>query len=581
MSFDLTNPCGIPFQNAANMGWSDFGQDFGGVAAWNRAPLHQDTAAQAVWKSAFQDMADNGCITVVRFWFFPELWTSDINYNGNCPTGTNGNLEADICKLLEIADDCGIQLQPTLIGFDGFKRRGNTACSDPQISATGNVPPTYISMYDIWNDGCWSDFCNNVIGPVVAAAENCPWSSALHSWDMFNEPDQVTNANITVQNYTANAGPGMLTAGQEFEAQDSNCFHSLDIVQMRALISELIACTRANSGCPITIGTNTKWHYAYSDLDIDFISLHTYSWQEPFFPTYTVDANSLTSTGLPVMMGEYPPANTGNQSIGSHPAILQGYCDNNYFGVMPWQYGEGGFGFGAGSIAEQNTFAESEIKRLSKIEISPSNVECGSSQTVTIKTTSGCGDHFDASGFTVANGSLSTPIFNAATCSYTATYTAPLCPNQSSVSIMAEDVDGNVGSGSIVVGDVSTEDCDAGTVISITVGATCIQGSVVIDCGSCSCVVGDPVQIGGVAWDCLPLGGYITLQVPGCDCGCEGSKQCGPLGCGYQYKPAWADANTVQVNGNIVTIGPKKGPIAPILCYYCEPCVDPDCPECP
>ena len=592
MSFSLSDPCGIPFQNGVNMAYSNFGQDLGGVAEWSVLPLHQDAAAQSVWKNAFTDMVQNGCITVVRIWMLAELWTSDIQWNGNCPTGTNGNINLDICKLLEIADSCGIQIQPTLISFDGFKRRGNAACTNDLINDINDVPSTYVSVYDVWNDGCWSDFCTHVIGPMVAAAENCAFSSALHSWDVMNEPDQVTNANISYQNYTYNAGPGVLTAGQEFDPQNSNCYYSLDIVQMRALLTELINCTRANSSCPITVGVNLKWMSAYSDLGLDFLSPHTYVWAESstdpsanYFPTFTTEASSLTNTGLPISMGEYPPADPNDpdplvagQAIAPHADLLQGYCDNNYIAVFPWSYKDRAYGYSDATIAEQNTFADAEVKTLKNIIVDPVNVECGTTQTVTIKSQSGCGDHIDASNLSVSSGSLSNISYNTANCCYTATYTAPACPTSTTATFSAVDATGRVGTGTVAVGsNVATCTTATATVLVTPGDVSCIPVPFSFECGSCDCENANWTLISGDD-SCPKIGDIYVYALSGCDC-----VDCGPPSAyfknGYQ-PPACLVYNDPNFGGqDTITVGPIKSKERWRLQPACTPL--PDCPECP
>ena len=374
------------YLNGANRGWRNFAQDFGeftadygGGAPYTKPSLTNDGNAQADWKASFVDMAAHG-IQLVRFWIFPEIWAVDFN---GTQAIANPSLNDDICTILRLASEAGIMLQPTIISFDAFKKRGNSACPDSRISTpngtSGGAPDSYKSAHEIFQAGDWPLFCSRIVGPMAAAAEACPHRSALHSWDLFNEPDQVVRrqSNTPLSAYVHNAGTGILTNNQDFDANNSgsiqsntNCYDRLDIVEMRQFIEPILNEVKANSTAPITIGTNTKWHYSFLpnkstlpgdvDLPIDFVSLHTYSWQEPHFPTYTVRPEFLHSTGLPTMIGEYPPANSGSgQSIGDHDDVMQGYYDNGYFGHLSWQYGEGSFGFSETSLDEQLVFSQS------------------------------------------------------------------------------------------------------------------------------------------------------------------------------------------------------------------------------
>ena len=353
---------------------------------------------------------------------------------------------------------------------------------------------------------------------------------------------------------------------------------------MRQLITELIACTRANSSCPITIGTNTKWHYAYSDLGVDFLSLHTYAWQEPFFPTYTVAPSYVTNTGLPVFIGEYPPASSGSNSIAANTEIMQGYCDNGYIGFAPWQYGEVGFGFDATSLAEQKAFADAQVKVISQIVVSPSVIACGSSQNVTIKTQNGCGNNLDSLAPTVDSGTLTNVVYNSLLCCWSATYNSPACPTNTTATIRATDSTGAVALGQVTVaGEVETT-CISSTASVLVSAGDCIVVPFSFECGGCDCCA-TWTQIDGPT-SCYGAGDILVFAVAGCDCdvNADGTGGCGPIDwnwktagshpevCLVMYDPNWLGQNTL-------TIGPLKskrvGEIE--LC-----CADiPVCPECP
>ena len=145
-------------------------------------------------------------------------------------------------------------------------------------------------------------------------------------------------------------------------------------------------------------------------------------------------------------------------------------------------------------------------------------------------------------------------------------------------------VDGQTfGKGSVIEPEPEPEPepevCSDSSTVSVIVDSTCTRSSVIIDCGGCTCTPYDLVQISTVDWDCIPLGGYITYQTGGCDCGCDDPfKQCGPMGWYYKYQPDWVHADTVCLENGILTIGPKKGRLEPNVAVQCSFCADSDCP---
>ncbi len=597
----LTDPCGIPYINGANVGWNNFGTDFGGITAdfggggpFTIPPLHDSPTAQQEWTSILCDLAAHK-ITVARYWIFPEIWTTDINFagNGTQALSTNGALDDDICKLLELADGCGIQLQPTIISFDAFKRRGNAACVDDRINGVpgtpGSAPDSYVNVYDIWTAGHWPDFCQNVIGPMVAAAENCPFSSALHSWDIMNEPDQVTlqSAAHPLSAYIANAGTGILTSNQDFDGATSNgnphdpaCYNGLNIVEMRQFLKCILDEVKDHSTCPATIGVNTKWNYAFApnasslpgdvNLNHDFVSLHTYHWQEPIFPTYTVAPSYNHSSGLPTMMGEYPPANGVNgvfPSIGNHADEMEGWCTNGYFGHMSWRYGEAIFGFGELAMDEHLAFAEDFVCEPGALVVDQSDIPCDQVSTLTAQIQNKCGRPYTEEVLTISPGTWN---YDPATCRYVSSYTPVGCDavNTFTSGTLTDSV--NVGSDIV-------SNCTEGQLLTTVVGSNKIRGSVLISCGSiCSCKPTVPQLITN-QWECLPMGGSWIWQVQGCDCGCDGDgKQCGPLQAYWKNKPPWIKPEHVCFENGVLTII-KKGRAKPNVGFFCGVCPEEDC----
>lgn len=368
---------GMPFVNGINVAWIRYGQDFGGNTTFQTLPLHQDAAAITDWSNMFADIAAHG-INVARVWLLPELWTTDIVWNGTQAGGTNGNLAADLCVLLDLAAANNVQVQPVIAGFDWWKKRGNPGCTDPNHSSIA----TYVSGHDIWQAGHFPDLVNNVIVPLIIAAENCMSSAALHSWDVANEPELVVDTSQgSLQDYVANAGTGILTAGQEFDPRPATCWHNIGVTDMRQILTLLRDAVKNNSTCPVTVGLNTKWSYAFNDLGWDYLSLHTYEWSEPFFPTVTTQASTVTASGMPVLIGEFP--NNLSSTSSSQPPYYtveestSGWKDMGYLGHMIWSYTTREKGFTEQSLDDLDDFAQENIRTIDTVLPTPAVISCG------------------------------------------------------------------------------------------------------------------------------------------------------------------------------------------------------------
>ena len=148
-------------------------------------------------------------------------------------------------------------------------------------------------IHDIVTDnGKRAALMSNIVRPLVTAAAESPHVSALHSWDVINEPEwAITGAN----KYGSDA----------FEAD-----HELEPIthdQMEVFIGDTIKVMRSvTPDIPVTIGNAAiKWMSAWNNSDIDFYQPHIYDWVNDYWP-YSRSPAELGFNDKPMIMGEYP-----------------------------------------------------------------------------------------------------------------------------------------------------------------------------------------------------------------------------------------------------------------------------------
>jgi len=295
------------FSYGINYAWKNYSADFGGLAAWGMNGVAGDTAT---YQAEFDDMAANG-IEVVRWWIFPEFWNDSITFDANgAPNPLGQQAKDDVQAALEIASNSGIRVMFCIFSFDGFR---------PTRELYGI---TMTGIHDIVTDNSKrAALMSNIVRPLVTAAAESPHVSALHSWDVINEPEwAITGAN----KYGSDA----------FEAD-----HELEPIshdQMEVFIGDTIKVMRSvTPDIPVTIGNAAiKWMSAWNNSDIDFYQPHIYDWVNDYWP-YSRSPAELGFNDKPMIMGEYPVEGLDDAD---HKTMLQSWFNNGYAGALGWDY---------------------------------------------------------------------------------------------------------------------------------------------------------------------------------------------------------------------------------------------------
>jgi len=132
----------------------------------------------------------------------------------------------------------------------------------------------------------------NVVRPLIAALGDSPHASALHSWDVINEPEwAMTGTNKY--------------GGNDFEPNAE--LEPVSHDQMEAFLGDTIKIMREETpDVPVTIGSAAvKWMNAWNETDIDFYQPHIYDWVNAYWP-YSASPTELGFGDKPMIMGEYP-----------------------------------------------------------------------------------------------------------------------------------------------------------------------------------------------------------------------------------------------------------------------------------
>jgi hypothetical protein len=515
-----------PFQYGGNYAWNAFGNDVGGGN-------NGFAANSALICNHLNEMAQHN-VDILRVWIYPDLRSPGINFDANeCVTSVGGTTQADIRAFSQCAADNGIKIMWTMLAH-------NANDTDAEQSATR--PKLRPAIVDAT---CRSMFMQNLVRPITSIIVNDPnYAATYHSIDLFNEPEWLID----------DANP--VTPSQPFNGYHINEMgvgNSVTYNQMRTFLSEMRNAVFAEdpNAC-VTIGTaGMKWAPAWESL-VEFNSPHVYNWSEAYFPS----DNPPSSYGLtkPTLIGEFPPngldADAGfvGQVPGALPKtqteFLCSLAENGYTAALAWSFRDTVFNWRGQNMDDGNNFIINDVKRLRSLDVTPSTYVCGQDNQLTLRSLSNKNQHvpLDESSLTTSIGAFSDLVYNANTCTYTVTFTAPDCPSSVNASIQARDVNGNIGGGIVLFEPDGNTDCVDGDPCQFFVGE-CNDGPIctINVSASGACIPdeeNDPYCLVNVQCNCKPtvtkilggdptcpkLGETFEFAIGGCNC----AGFCGP-----------------------------------------------------
>ena len=295
------------FSYGINYAWKHYSGDFGGISPWVKQGVAADPAP---FEEELNDMAANG-IEVIRWWVWPEFWTDAITFDANgSPNRIGQQAIDDALKALELVDNAGMRVMFCIFSFDGFR---------PTREKFGITMTGYHDI--VVDDAKRAALMSNVVRPLIAALGKSPHSSALHSWDVINEPEwAMTGTNKY--------------GGNNFEPNSE--LEPITHDQMEAFVGDTIKIMREETpDIPVTIGSAAmKWMNAWNETDIDFYQPHIYDWVNDYWP-YSSSPNELGFGDKPMIMGEYPVEGLDDAD---HETMLQSWFTNGYAGALGWDY---------------------------------------------------------------------------------------------------------------------------------------------------------------------------------------------------------------------------------------------------
>ncbi len=274
------------FVNGLNLAWIEFGRDTG-VDPVNPQKYFRPDMVR------FEEAMDFACehgATLIRWWYHTNGSTNPVFDAHKKVTPNPDFFHEDVKKILDLAQQKKLQVQICLWSFDMLKKQWGV---DPIANKKLITEDTFTQAY-----------IENALVPLVKYIGN---HSALFAWEIFNEPEGMTNK-------YAQHWPGF---EERVEMKDIQKFINRVAGAIRKTEPQ-VKITNGALGFLTNVDDPKKGFYnAYSDANLfdkgkndlgylDFYNIHYYSWARskgsPFHTKY-----SPKLIDKPAIIGEYYP----------------------------------------------------------------------------------------------------------------------------------------------------------------------------------------------------------------------------------------------------------------------------------
>jgi hypothetical protein len=276
-----------PFFVGVNLPWLTYGCDFG-ANAWQPAGGVSALDRQRRLDEVFERLAAAGLRTVRWFVLCDGRAGLAIDADGE-PAGVDDCFFPDLEAGLGLATRRGLSVVPVLFDFLWCARRrevkGVTLGGRRRWLADGDRRARLL---------------DRVVRPILSRYGQEP---AIHSWDLFNEPEWAT------------LGYGRLNPAIALRPRT-----------MRGVLGDLVALARSEARQPTTVGlASPRGLRLVKGLALGFVQLHWYDRRAPtLYPACAAPAGSL--------LGEFPTA----ASAHAPEAILAAARAMGYAGALGW-----------------------------------------------------------------------------------------------------------------------------------------------------------------------------------------------------------------------------------------------------
>ncbi len=312
------DPCPVPggvkwrcqsrFMYGANLAWTHFSSDFGGLVAWGSKGVSRDPEA---FSRRLAEMKKSG-VNVVRWWMFPDFRGDGVRMDENgVPEGLAGSTLDDVEMALNLAQIHDVYLMLTLFSFDGFKPvEGVGTLAAPSIEPLVTDPNKRRALID------------NVVRPIAQKVATHPHAIRMMAWDLMNEPEWAVSGEDPY-------GDPQFDPSSELTPVP----HST----MESFFVELTSALREESNALVTVGAaSLKWSNAWSGVDLDFLQFHYYGWMEKDYP-YSRPPSFYSLGDVPVVMGEFPFDGVPDAGVG-YQDLVESFYTTGFTGALGWDW---------------------------------------------------------------------------------------------------------------------------------------------------------------------------------------------------------------------------------------------------
>jgi len=309
-----------------NYGWREVGADFGGIQSLEKTGVSLDPDS---FRSDFQKLKELN-ITVVRWWVFSHIRGDSIEFDSSgTPVGLAGTFFEDVRMALRIAAEFDIQIMFCLFSFDSFEEFASQGVRQRSLKDVVVDPAKRRALID------------NIIIPFLTTVKSSSNSSALHSWDVINEPeDAMTGPNKYPCTSPFCEKNDSSWGGDAFQPRSGiSKQQALTHEEMEIFLVDVISAIRQIAYSDwITLGSiSAKYAHAWKTLDLDFYQFHTYPHFNDHWP-YTLTPKDLGLDNKPTLIGEYPIEGMDGENAATQQEMLESFFKSGYMGAMAWDF---------------------------------------------------------------------------------------------------------------------------------------------------------------------------------------------------------------------------------------------------